>query len=62
VEYIALLEQMESGLHWEVEIAWLPAKSGVLAVVAGAPPPGLAAAQKSLSALAKPGRGMGSIT
>lgn len=30
VEYIALLEQMESELHWEMEIGWLPAKSSVL--------------------------------
>lgn len=33
VEYIALLEQMESELHWETEIGWLPAKSPVLQAV-----------------------------
>lgn len=40
MEYIALLEQMESGLHWEREIAWLPAKSTGLAAVAKAPTTG----------------------
>lgn len=40
VEYIALLEQMESGLHREAEIAWPPAKSVVLAAAAAAPAPG----------------------
>lgn len=40
MEYIALLEQMESGLHREAEIAWPPAKSAVLAAAARAPPPG----------------------
>lgn len=40
MEYIALLEQMESGLHWEREIAWLPAKSTGLAAAAKAPATG----------------------
>lgn len=30
VEYIALLEQMESEFHWEMEIGWLPANTSVL--------------------------------
>ena len=30
VEYIALLEQMESEFHWATEIGWLPAKNSVL--------------------------------
>lgn len=33
VEYIALLEQMESEFHWATEIGWLPAKSSVLVAV-----------------------------
>lgn len=40
VEYIALLEQMESGLHREAEIAWPPARSAALAAAAGAARPG----------------------
>lgn len=40
MEYIALLEQMESGLRREAEIAWPPAKTAALAAAAGAPPPG----------------------
>lgn len=30
MEYIALLEQMESEFHWATEIGWPPAKSAVL--------------------------------
>lgn len=37
VEYIALLEQMESEFHWASEIGWLPAKTtALMAVEAGA--------------------------
>lgn len=30
VEYIALLQQMESEFHWEMEIGWLPANGSAL--------------------------------
>lgn len=58
VEYIALLEQMESGLCWE--IAWLPAKRAAPAAATGALPPraGAAAALDPLPALARH-RGVG---
>lgn len=57
MEYIALLEQMESGLHREAEIAWPPAKSAVLAAAARAPPPGEGAGAGAGGARAQRGDG-----
>lgn len=57
MEYIALLEQMESGLHREAEIAWPPAKGAVLAAAARAPPPGEGAGAGAGGARAQRGDG-----